>query len=165
MRAKTYVVERCAPMQMRSGGAAGMADQADDLSLFDGLSRFDFCFFQMGVDGLQPLTVVDNYHVAGVKIVLAAQNYLAGTGSFDRRPFGGGNIGTAVRTFGDAVENALIAELAADTSVNRQDEAPAPVIAGLKVGKRTAHIFLFAGDFGVMRRIGSYFCCETPLMR
>lgn len=75
-------------MQMGAGCAAGMSDQADDLSLFYDFSGFYFSFFQMGINRLQPLTVVDDDHVAGVKIVFAAQNDFAAARALTGVPSG-----------------------------------------------------------------------------
>ena len=123
-------------MQMGAGCAAGMSDQADDLSLFYDFSGFYFSFFQMGINRLQPLTVVDDDHVAGVKIVFAAQNDFAAARGLDRRSFRRGNVGAAVGAFRRAVENPLIAEFAADAAFYRQDETFAPVVPRLKSGGR-----------------------------
>ena len=43
---------------MGAGCAAGMSDQADDLSLFYDFSGFYFSFFQMGINRLQPMTML-----------------------------------------------------------------------------------------------------------
>ena len=59
-------------MQVRAGNTSGFADFADDLSLFDIIARFDGSFFQMRVDGKQPVAVVDDDSVAGVKVIAAA---------------------------------------------------------------------------------------------
>src|SRR5579875_3910912 len=102
-------VEGDAPVQVRAGDAAGLADLADDLSGPDALARLHVDRAQVAIHRDEPFAVVDEDRIAAEEEVAGVDH--AATG---RRADGGadrsGDVHAAVRRARLAVEGTARAE-------------------------------------------------------
>ena len=116
-------------MQMRAGGAPGLPDPADHLTLRHLFIAADQNVLLMQIDGRNTLPVIDQGDMAAEIFRLYQRNGTVGR-SMNGRTFRGRDIHPHMRRHRRAVQDAAAAEHAADRSRNR------PLKDGLKTGAR-----------------------------
>src|SRR5690348_9071475 len=119
-RIEAYLIPNQPPVQIRTGGAAGGAERADDLTLRHAIAGADGDILQMDVKGRQAVAVIDDDGAAGK--IEAGFGKGDGTrgGGLDRRAGGRGDVDAEMRLSRLTVEKGLAAVNAGDDSRHRQ---------------------------------------------
>jgi len=109
-------------MHMGSGGAAGLAHQADYVAARQLLPFFYHDFLHVAVHGDQPLAVVDEHGIA-VEEIIADGGHPSRRRGMDGCPGVGGDIQATVGIARFTIEDAAQSERAAYRTLRRQVEA------------------------------------------
>ncbi len=95
------------PIEVWSRNPSGCANLGNYLSLNNRFSNFDQNFTQMEKAGRQPIAMINNQGCPGKEHPRMGQSNNPTCRSFNRRPFGGGDIDTEMGATGFTIQNPL----------------------------------------------------------
>src|SRR3569623_846409 len=124
---------------MWTGGAAGLADRADERAALELLAGFHVDAAQMAVHRHQTLAVIDEHGVA-IEEVIARRDHAARCRRAHRTARGRGNVEASVRIARQAVEDAPQPEWAAERAIGRQIELQGQVALIMKRSEGGIHL-------------------------